>query len=355
MSPVSNSSTERRAAFWILAAAALLLFLPVAKTLFFAVTTAAVAHPLKERLRRLFRRPERTRAHLFATLGAMAAVFLLGGALVAATVVVVVLDFETLREFVTSVAGEMDRFARSLSPRAPDLSAEAMRLVQVAADYAYGVARATGALLLHVLVFTLALYGFLRHGPKALAAVRDAAGERIWKTLSPLLRRAHDVLYAVYFVHLVTALATFVLALGFFRAVGFSNVLFWALICALLQLVPFLGPTLVMAAVAAWCFYKGRTTEGVLILAVGYPVVCAAPDFLLRPVLMGRHARVNAALLWIGFFAGVASAGVFGFVAGPVLTTLTAEAARTPSPKKKESSPPASNGAASASPTRNSD
>jgi len=137
-------------------------------------------------------------------------------------------------------------------------------------------------------------------------------------------------------VHVWTALLTFVLALLFFRLVGFEDILFWSLLCGVFQLIPILGPSLIMFAIAAYAFAIGDTAQGVLCLAVGYPVVAFAPDVVFRSIMMGRRAKFSALLLLLGFIGGLVSLGAIGFILGPFVLVLLAEAAKFASERMRE-------------------
>jgi len=83
-----------------------------------------------------------------------------------------------------------------------------------------------------------------------------------------------------------------------------------------------------MFAISAYTFSIGDPTAGILCLVVGYPVVSMLPDLVFRPVMMGREARINPLLMLLGFFGGMLSMGIIGFVLGPLALSLLCEALR---------------------------
>jgi len=78
-----------------------------------------------------------------------------------------------------------------------------------------------------------------------------------------------------------------------------------------------------MVALVLIALSQGDLRGTALLIGAGYPVVCAFPDLWFRPVMMGRRASIHPALMWIGFFGGLAVMGLMGFVLRPLLLALT--------------------------------
>jgi predicted PurR-regulated permease PerM len=72
---------------------------------------------------------------------------------------------------------------------------------------------------------------------------------------------------------------------------------------------------------AIYLMTPGQMTEGGALAVWGMAVV-GTIDNLLRPVLVGRDAKMHDILILIGTLGGLASFGVAGLVAGPVLAGL---------------------------------
>ncbi|MHC1626033.1 MAG: hypothetical protein ACXQTN_01660 [Methanoculleaceae archaeon] len=116
-----------------------------------------------------------------------------------------------------------------------------------------------------------------------------------------------DTMYARYVVHIGTA--------------------------AIFQLIPAIGPTLLMVALVLIALSQGDLRGVALLTGAGYPVVCAFPDLWFRPVMNGQariHPSIHPALMWIGFFGGLAVMGLGGFVLGPLHLALTVACYRIP-------------------------
>jgi predicted PurR-regulated permease PerM len=77
-----------------------------------------------------------------------------------------------------------------------------------------------------------------------------------------------------------------------------------------------------MAFLAVYAVSISDTTALLLIIFIGYPVVCAFPDLFIRPVLMGRRTCIHPVIMWIGFVGGLYTLGLVGFVLGPLILVL---------------------------------
>ncbi len=133
-----------------------------------------------------------------------------------------------------------------------------------------------------------------------------------------------DTLYSLIIVHVGIALIVFIAALPFFTLLGYGHVLFWSVICAIFALIPVFGPVVIVAFLAVYAFSLGDYFGLALILVIGWPLLCAIPAWYLRPVFMGKRSKLNAVLIFIALFGGIAIVGVMVFLYGPpALAILT--------------------------------
>ncbi len=303
------------------------IFWPILKTLVFAATVAVVLTPYYRWLERKLwgEKPRQWKQALTAGIVSIASIVILG-LLVTVVVVVVVDNFELLRDFAVKVASVVQRWLDSLGAQV-DLKKAVADRADALLGYVQGIFFAATAFAVRVVIFVGSLYFFLRRGGELLKNIRQSLGERHREVLARFTKPAHSVLYAIYVVHVATALLTFVLALPFFVLIGYTeHLIFWSLLCGIFQLVPLLGPSVIMFAIAAYAFATGDSTAGTLCLAVGYPFVAIVPDVVFRPIMMGRNVKLSALLLLLGFIGGIVSMGAIGFVLGPLVLTLLAVA-----------------------------
>ena len=303
------------------------LFWPILKTLIFSATAAVVLTPYYRRLTRKLwgenPRPwkQALTAGVFAAISIIVIVLLL-----TAAVIVVVDNFDLLKGFAVEVASVVQGWLSDTLGAEVDLKQSVAERAQALLGYVQSIFFTAVAFTVKLVIFVLSLYFLLRHGGELVENIRQSLAERHREVLNRFIKSIYSVLYAIYVVHAGTAALTFVLALPFFALIGFSDhLIFWSILCGAFQLVPVLGPSMIMFSIAAYAFATGDSTAGVLCLTVGYPVVALVPDVVFRPIMMGRQARFSALLLLLGFIGGLASMGAIGFILGPLVLTLLAQ------------------------------
>jgi len=178
------------------------------------------------------------------------------------------------------------------------------------------------ALGFQLLVFFLSFSVFLYKGEELFNSSFAMLPEDQKEPVRHLVHTAVDTLYAVYVVQLTIVIITFILAVPFFYLLGFDHVLFFGALAGLLKIVPILGPSILMAFLAVYAISISDMTALLLLIFIGYPVVCALPDLFIRPVLMGRRTCIHPVIMWIGFVGGIFTLGLVGFVLGPLILAL---------------------------------
>jgi predicted PurR-regulated permease PerM len=108
-----------------------------------------------------------------------------------------------------------------------------------------------------------------------------------------------------------------------FSALGVENALFFAVLCGLLEIVPFvgnlLGTTFTVIAVAA----QGGDSELILGVIAVYMLVQFIQTYILEPLVVGSQVRINPLFTIIGLVAGELIWGIAGMVlAIPLLGVL---------------------------------
>lgn len=177
-------------------------------------------------------------------------------------------------------------------------------------------------LLFKALVFFLSLDILLLYGE----ALKERVMMRVPGSLHGHMQKMCDVtvdtLYAIYIVQVAITAITFVAAIPFFYILGYGHVLFYSFLCAFCELIPVLGSAVVFIFIGTYAFSLGDIRGVLLLFFLGYIGISAFPELFLRPVLMGRRLHLNPLIMLVGFFGGVMTMGVVGFVLGPVIIVL---------------------------------
>jgi len=173
---------------------------------------------------------------------------------------------------------------------------------------------AKAALMLYLLFF------FLRDGDHLLAVLADAIpmGDQRQRTL---FNRFASVTRATLKGTVLVGLVQGALGGILFAVLDLRAPVFWGVIMAMLSMVPLVGPAIVWAPAAIYLMATGAVTKGI-ILVVGGVVVVGMADNVMRPLVVGREARMPDYLVLLSTLGGLSVFGAAGFVAGPVLAAL---------------------------------
>ncbi len=164
----------------------------------------------------------------------------------------------------------------------------------------------------------------------AFFLVRDGAGiVRAVLHALPLAERHKQALVVQFGIvlratvkgNLVIALLQGVLGGLAFFVLGVGGALLWAVLMAVLSLLPALGASLVWGPLALWLFLAGQTWSAVALIAWGVLVI-GLVDNLLRPLLVGRDTGMPDYLVLISTLGGIAVLGLNGFVIGPTVAAM---------------------------------
>jgi predicted PurR-regulated permease PerM len=172
----------------------------------------------------------------------------------------------------------------------------ALTLVLAAFIYAHGEALAGGVARL-----TRRLWG--------------APGERLVQLTTPAIRGV------ALGVVLAAAIQSVLAGLGLAVAgVPFAGVLTAVLFLLCLAQV---GMLVVLIPAVIWVFWSGDPLAATLLL--GWSVAAAVLDQFLRPILVGRHAKLPALLIFVGVVGGLVAFGLLGIFVGPVVLAVAYE------------------------------
>ncbi|MFB6068744.1 MAG: AI-2E family transporter [Halobacterium sp.] len=196
-----------------------------------------------------------------------------------------------------------------------------------AAGFAVDAASALPVLGLKVTLFGVLVFGLLLAHEDAERALLATIPDAYHDVAHALGGRATATLYAIYVLQAVTALATAVVAVPVFYALGVPFPVTLAVVAGVLQFIPIVGPSLVVLGVAAYRVGVGDAAGALTVVVVAGVLVAWLPDVLVRPRLSRETANLPASLYFIGFTGGLLTVGPVGVIAGPLVVALTVETA----------------------------
>jgi len=178
----------------------------------------------------------------------------------------------------------------------------------------------TAAFLLNLFVMLYAMFFFFRDGHTIL--------ERIFYYLplndedeTRMLARFTSITRATVKGTLVIGAIQGALAGVAFWVAGIDGAALWGTVMTILSIIPGIGAPLVWVPVVIVLFLNGQYLTATLLLVWCAAVVGTIDNFL-RPVLVGRDAKMPDLLILIGTLGGLFLFGPMGFIVGPIICGL---------------------------------
>ncbi|CAN5417075.1 AI-2E family transporter [soil metagenome] len=183
-----------------------------------------------------------------------------------------------------------------------------------------GFARGAGATVLTLVIALLTQFFLLRDGHRLrepaleLLPFARARGERMFDRIAETVR-------AVFVGTVLVALIQGTVIGVAYWAVGVPSPLLLGVVSAILCIIPLLGAPVVYVPVGLILLASGKTTEGLVILGVGFLIVSQI-DNVLKPLFIGGRTNLHPMAIFFAILGGVAAIGPIGLMAGPMLLTV---------------------------------
>jgi len=188
------------------------------------------------------------------------------------------------------------------------------------ASQAVSVGQNTFGFLISMGVMLYLLYFLLRDGSRLVAKSRQViplSNEH----QQHLTRKFATVVRATVKGNIVVAVIQGALGGLIFWILGIQAALLWAVVMAILSLLPAVGASLIWAPVSIYFLATGAIWEGIVLTLFGVLVI-GLIDNLLRPLLVGKDTKLPDYVVLISTLGGLAVFGLNGFVIGPLLAAL---------------------------------
>ena len=153
----------------------------------------------------------------------------------------------------------------------------------------------------------------------ALRAVRLIPMEP--KRKDRLLRHLGDVMRAVVFGTIITAVAQGTLIGIACWITGMSSPVVFGALASIASFVPFVGTSLVVVPAVIYLMTQGVAWKWIFFLIWGVVVAGSADNFL-RPALVSGRAEIGTLTAFFGVIGGLGAFGLVGLFLGPVVLAL---------------------------------
>ena len=300
------------------------VFLPFLVPLAVAATLAVVSYPLHRRMLALTKGNETIAA--FLSLFCIAVVVLVPLTFIGGQVFNEAQDLfqridespEALKESFEDMLGAyVRRFAPGLSIDIPGLIGKGFGFI---ASLVGPLFAGTAQTLLHFFLGAIALYYFLKDGPKfiqtliTLSPLPDTEDEKVLARLDTAI---NSIIRGTLIIAITQGIMTGI-GLAIF---GVPSPTLWGSLAAVGALVPGVGTAMVLAPAILFLFLTGKTVAGVGLLVWGIVAVGLIDNFL-GPILVGRGVKIHPLFILFAVIGGIGFFGPVGFLLGPLVLSL---------------------------------
>jgi len=174
--------------------------------------------------------------------------------------------------------------------------------------------------ILHLVVFVLAIFYFLKDGDRLMAYIRSLLPLKP-QYRQELFTKMHDLMHSIVFGIFGAALAqAAMLGLGLALA-GVENALFWSALGALFAPIPYVGIGLVWVPMVISLFIGDHFNAGIFLI-IWCELLVVNVDNIVKPYLIGVRTMLHPFAVLLVIFGGVMAFGLKGLIFGPFVLTM---------------------------------
>ncbi len=175
--------------------------------------------------------------------------------------------------------------------------------------------------ILHMLVFLLALFYFIRDGDKTISYLKSII-PLPEKYRNELFQKMNALMQSIVYGIFGAAIAQGILLAIALKIVGFSNVVFWGALGAVFSPIPYIGISLIWVPFVIVLFVSQKYIAGVFLLVFCLGVVSLA-DNIIKPYIIGSTSALHPLAVLLVMLGGAFAFGFQGIVFGPLVLKLT--------------------------------
>jgi predicted PurR-regulated permease PerM len=225
-----------------------------------------------------------------------------------------------LEQRVPFLSGLLDRFEIDVDRIQEGVSAAAIASGRWIAGNAVTIGQNTLQFFLHLFVMLYLLFFFIMEGKAILLAIARVLPLDLDLQENLRARFANVARATLKGTFLISAIQGFIGGIVFW-ALGIRAAVLWGVVMALFALIPAVGPPIIWLPAAIVLIASGQLTKGLIMIVVG-AIVIGLVDNLLRPVLVGRDARLPDYIILLTTLGGIAVFGLSGVLIGPIIAAL---------------------------------
>lgn len=191
---------------------------------------------------------------------------------------------------------------------------------QTLAGQAFNVGQSAFAFFLSLGVMLYLTFFLLRDGRQLTAIVERVLPLPVDQR-ALLVARFVAVVRATIKGSLIVAILQGLVGGMTFWSLGIGGALLWGVAMAVFSLFPAIGTAFIWVPVSAYLLATGDVWRGAALFLCGFFIISSV-DNIVRPILVGRDARMPDYIVLIATLGGFELMGFNGFVIGPVIAAL---------------------------------
>lgn len=182
------------------------------------------------------------------------------------------------------------------------------------------ITRVTLQVALDTFILLYAMFVFLSRGESILER-----GKRYlpldMSTRDHIIQRGFTVARAALKGIFVVGVLQGVMIAIAFKVIGLPGAVFWGTIVVILSAIPALGAPLVWGPAAIYLLMTDQVGWGIALIIWGGLIV-GSVDNILRPIVVGREAKIPDLLILIATLGGIGMFGAIGIILGPIVAAV---------------------------------
>jgi predicted PurR-regulated permease PerM len=194
---------------------------------------------------------------------------------------------------------------------------------QFVQNFIIGLASSIPSYFIQIIFFMLSLFLFLIKGSDLVEEILSVIPDHLHTATMQMRKDVINTLYATYVVNLQICVITFIIAIPFFTFLGAGGeVLANATLTSVSQLVPTIGPFVVLAFIGLYAVALGDLPTAIIIIIIGCILFLFIPSSILKPKMMGRRVSLPAPMMMISILGAISVIGLPGVILGPLFAAL---------------------------------
>lgn len=173
-------------------------------------------------------------------------------------------------------------------------------------------------LTLLVIVISLMCGYYSINGTRKIyvSALRLTRNRRLVRNIFVLISRVITTVFRIIGGYILLMLITFIECLMGFLIIGISNAWIWALISAIVDILPVLGISAVLLPMIVYCFLSGLMIKalGLIVLLV----IMTIARRMWEPLILGSVMKLHPLITILSMMLGIVLWGLSGVVLGPM-------------------------------------